>query len=1045
MVNREKQITSLLYGRVQWSTPVNPVVKFYGEMASNAGAGIKPQSSPQIKGLPIKPSPEEAENIRKYTINNEQKERKQKIDQPFDSIEESLNGWKLLDVSTNMDLIGVSIIPRYARIADQPLTHAVAAASSTQPSLVIRDMALHTPLHTVHVFTVPQIQWEPVRTLPQDQNPLTLGWFPETLGSINDGGPTRIIGLSTTLAPAIPDVVVKHIKERFDEGSEAAAITTLSFGLKAALRLTPVDSSSRNRDSLECLQPQFPDKDMKGGIQIKMTAESGHAHNADKSPGFQGSMAQTLNGYDLLTGTELGLSVLGATLQPEGSVESQFNEEFAQGAATPFVPVTRFDIAGYGASNFSEWEHPRALAQIAKVQFKVMVGRTAFEVVKFVSKIYPWGITVTRSVTIERRSGGGVIRKDSGWQAGSPGIFDFTTTQPTPYTFKPGLFRGCFDVKNIRPASNDVIKFTDPSPLTPFDTDVLQSSEVEMAPVYFDAKVKIDDQETVSVGILGFVQLKPKGQLLSPEAFRELIRRQHAIGGPVDTTLNIGNSGLRFRANRIEVDYTDNGSQINFVGIVRGQPVLPQNGSWSVIKMAAPGNTTDPQEAVSSDVSLGTPLFINNDWSPPSGNDMVVSSASGPYRFVDAADIFAAQPRYDYGFLQNTGSQAFLFRRPQIVSGTNEITSLLKPAFADPFALVTTKGVFPPIANAIEFPSVYKLVVQSSTGKFRLNAAVDFTNLRTPLVVMQDGSDQITLEYDQARLQFVLNEDNWSVQLDNFYQWTSLMGISKFSGIRYNLRSGTNQQSRLVNVQSLLKPEVQEALNFLPGMGAPSSVGDIDLGMTNASHEVKVHTSFQTPNLIPPPLKEKVELKLKGSAGVDSEYDTNTRVWQAFFGATAGAELQGKIPVVGIVFVVLGLELEVALGSSTSPTASTPTTAGFKSLEIDAYVGVGVGGNIGPFKAEAFIAVGIVFVYEDNTAKLGGLVKLEAEIDLKVVEISVSAELKGVIYKGDDPETPAVETGITLCDASGSVAVNISIFLIINISASYEYKTTQKL
>ena len=167
----------------------------------------------------------------------------------------------------------------------------------------------------------------------------------------------------------------------------------------------------------------------------------------------------------------------------------------------------------------------------------------------------------------------------------------------------------------------------------------------------------------------------------------------------------------------------------------------------------------------------------------------------------------------------------------------------------------------------------------------------------------------------------------------------------------------------------------------------------------------------------------------------------------------AGAELQGKIPILGggaggtglKAFIVLGLELEVGFGSSVSPTSSSDISLKFKSLEIAAYIGIGVSGKIGGFGAEAFIAVGVVFVYEDNTAKLGGLVKLEAEINLKIVVIEVSAELKGIIYKGDDPETSAIEIGANLCDASGEVAVNVSIFLVINISASYQYQTTKKL
>jgi len=1055
------KFASVLYAQISWEQPDKPIVTFKGDLILSTGVGIKPPSNPTIKSLPVQIDERTLGEIKKHEIDGQQRENKDEIDRTFDQLEKRLSGWKLLDVSTNMDLIGVSVSPSIFGSRDKlSMAAIVSNQQPTNHAFVVKDMAVNTPLSLVHVFTVPQVQWEPVRTLPEDQNIAALGWFPEYLGSATDGGPTRLFGMSQALSPIIPDVVVRQIREDFIQGNRAAALTTLSFGLKAAISLLPQNSPTRNADSLDILQPEFPQKKMKGGIQINLMAESGNPKSDSRSPGFEGFMAQTLNGYELFTGTELGLSVLGATFQPDASVENQFNKEFAIDGTARMVPVTRLDLSGYGASNFSEWDNPGAMASIGKVQFKIMVGRTAFEVVKFVSKIYPWGTTVTRSVTIERRSGGGVIRRDSGWQATQAGIFDFRVPveiPDNPYEFRPGVFRGCFDLNNIRPASNDIIEFIDPNP-DYIDPDPNYVYKVELAPVYFDANVQLDGQEDGTIfskGVLGFIQLEPKPdtkpeswkpRLLSAAALRQLITEQGAIGGPIDATLNIGNSGFRFRATRFEVDVTDNAGASNFIGVVRGQPALPNNGSWSVVKMAAPGNVADPQEAVSADVSRGTPLFIENSWNPPSGNIMDVNGTAGPYRFADPADLFAPQPRYDYGFMQNTGSQAFLFRRPVIVPGKNEISSNLKPAFADPFAMLTSKGVFPPIANSIEFPTAnYKLLIQSDTGKLRLNTPVHLNNLRIPLIVAQDGGDQIAIEYDQSDLRINLNYDDWDVELDNFFIWTSLMGISKFSGTRFSLRAGTSKQSKLVNVQSLLKPEIQDALNFLPGMGSPADVGDIDLGMTNAIREVSVHTRFKREiEILPAPNELKIEFS--GSTGVDSEYDSETGMWNAFSGTSVGIGLEGKVPLGGIFFVVYGLELEILFASSVSPTSSSSVPQNFKSLEIAAYVGVGIGGKVGPFKAEAFLAAGLVFVYENDTAKFGGLVKFEAEVTLikKILSVGISAELKGLYYKGDDPGTSVVESDVGLIDASGEAAINVSIFLIINISVSYPYEKTYR-
>ncbi len=1048
----KRTFSSVVFAQISWSQVDKPIVTFKGDLSLLSGVGIKPANEPVIRPLPVQPDNQTDSDIKKRSINSKLKKNKAKIDGVFNQLEKQMTGWRLLDVSTNMDLIGVSVSPYLFSGRDTTISRlALASGKSRTNAFVVKAMAVNTPLSVVHVFTVPQVQWEPVRTLPEDQNIATLGWFPEYLASATDGGPTRLIGLNQELSPIIPDVVARHIQKSFTEGSAATALTTLAFGLKAVMQLTPQGTGSRNADSLAIVQPEFSQKKLMGSMQIKMLAESGNPLSGTRSPGFEGFMAQTLNGYELFSATELGLSVLGATFQSDASVETLFNEEFSSDGSDPFVPVTRFDISGYGASNFSEWDNPGALAQIGKVQFKIMVGRTAFEVVKFVSKIYPWGMTVTRSVTIERRGGGGVIRKDSGWQATQAGIFDFRTDElAQPYTFRPGTLRGCFNTRNIRPASNDIISFTE------------AGEDVELAPVYLDADVQLDGQSGGTVfsrGILGFIQLAPKGKTLSVAAFQKLVIDQKAIGGPIDTMLNVSNSGFQFRAMRFEVDVTDNGGTTNFVGLVRGQPVLPNNGSWSVVKIAAPGNTVDPQEAVSADISRGTPLFIENTWQEPLDNRMNVSGPAGPFRFADPVDLFVPQPRYDYGFMQNTGSQAFLFRRPVIVSGTTEISSSLKPAFADPFALFTSKGVFPPIANVIEFPTAnYKLRVQAGTGKLQLSTPVTLSNPRAPLVMAQDGANQVVIEYDQSQLRYNLTYDDWNAELDTFFVWTSLAGISKLFGSRFSFQAGTTRQSKLVDVTSLMNPDIRDALSFIPGMAEDQRVKDIDLGMTNAGHEIKIVAGYscgieidvlsgdievkclpKLPDLDADPEefenKKSISLEISGGLETGVVFDLGAGSTSFFLDVGAGAELQGKIPIAGPFFMVLGLEVEV--GWSILPESSS-------SLEIAAYVGIGVGGNIGPFLAEAYLAVGLVFVYEDDTAKFGGLVKLEAEVDLVIVSVGISAELKGVYYKGDDPGTAATETNVSLIDASGEVAINVSIFLVINIGASYEYQTTIK-
>ncbi len=101
------------------------------------------------------------------------------------------------------------------------------------------------------------------------------------------------------------------------------------------------------------------------------------------------------------------------------------------------------------------------------------------------------------------------------------------------------------------------------------------------------------------------------------------------------------------------------------------------------------------------------------------------------------------------------------------------------------------------------------------------------------------------------------------------------------------------------------------------------------------------------------------------------------------------------------------------------------------------------------FKAYAYLGVGFVFIYDftTDTPKYGGLVRFEAGIDLKIVKVKLLAELKGVVYK-KDVALPPPDVGTkdkTLCDYTGKVKLQVDIFLIISISATYTVTGTKEL
>ena len=75
----------------------------------------------------------------------------------------------------------------------------------------------------------------------------------------------------------------------------------------------------------------------------------------------------------------------------------------------------------------SKWANDDALfSQVSKAEFNVYTGRTSHELVQVVTKEYPFGAKMVRTITIFRMSNGYVARVDSGWNAQTPGLYDFS-------------------------------------------------------------------------------------------------------------------------------------------------------------------------------------------------------------------------------------------------------------------------------------------------------------------------------------------------------------------------------------------------------------------------------------------------------------------------------------------------------------------------------------------------------------------------------------------------------------------------------------------
>ncbi|HZW65964.1 MAG TPA: hypothetical protein VFF23_09765, partial [Hanamia sp.] len=364
--------------------------------------------------------------------------------------------FNLLDVSTNADLLGVSIGFVNEEYIFQE-TFKVEPAENTQNPISIQGMDVVASGRFVRIFTVPQISWEPLINIPTPDatNPPTP--FDPPLGILrfdDDGFPALIGNTGKEPVAVAPISATKELVEKYnhDNNFKAWSLFTLPNGMAAIGRYNQTNyylpKPNNEGAKIDLVNANF-NNGTSAGWQI--VTKSGANPNEDNSV-FEGMTFQQTNVHNILVaGT---WSILGK------SPTTIFNNEFANQMRYRGVPLERYDFTGYGAQVFSQWLNKNAeIAQVSQSIFDVWRGRVAKEIVQVRSIIYPWGIRVVRTITMYRSSTGFEYRIDSGWRADSDGVYNFLTlNEPNVgYDFHPGLVKGVYDVRNI--VENDLAPY----------------------------------------------------------------------------------------------------------------------------------------------------------------------------------------------------------------------------------------------------------------------------------------------------------------------------------------------------------------------------------------------------------------------------------------------------------------------------------------------------------------------------------------------------------------------------------------------------------
>jgi hypothetical protein len=592
----------------------------------------------------------------------------------------------LLDVSTNADLFGVEFfLPRSSAAA-------------------IDQMALAIPGSNVAVFTVPQISWEPMKS-----DPAVAG-----LHAADDGGPSAFKVETVNLVRIEPAAALHFLENEVDAGAPFDAHFTLPFGLVANVH---AEQFPQMGGTFRLTQPAFVD--FSGGLQLTLGAPNPEVEDA--------SLPGTCSAID-----PYGVAVLSS------NVATMFNDEFLTGTISmqppppPRVPVKRIDFSGYGASTFSDWRDSKTEVGIVKAQFEVLVGRTAREIVKAQSNLYPWAARVVRTITIERQNAGWVYRADSGWQASSEGVFVFPTKQQPDYLghVHPGAVLGVVNIRNIREVKGGLT--------TAFGLEYQQ--------VLFDADVVINNAFQVTHGghreagrqlvpsrdVAGYVQLTP-GDGADRQHLAELLKKTGPVGGPIACVGNVGGpGGPQLTAVSMDASIDTTGPDAQLVAALRGSLALPKDGAWTIAKQVG------ASVPAALDPKFHLPLIQNNDTDP------------GKWHFADPADIGQiATPNIAYGLVQGTGTQKMFFARPSIDEAAPATFQLpAPPHLADIGALLNATGLFPDLGAALPFTTIPPLGVSGTDLSFQ-PAPFQLTG-QTPKPLVDFGAVKILLDYSDG-------------------------------------------------------------------------------------------------------------------------------------------------------------------------------------------------------------------------------------------------------------------------------------------------------
>lgn len=667
-----------------------------------------------------------------------------------------LTALALLDLSTNVDLFGVALGPELRAVAERGIggeaveLSAGPQARASKPPFALQDMSLAFNGALAVTFALPQVSWEPMEVAPLPAGtpapppgtPVTPeGPLAPTPAS---DGPPLVLSApdSQQLVPFAPEPVLTNNIHNVATGHPFFALFSLPFGLEAL-----ISEPNRPRGKGGFLQsggrferqiPRFSGarpEQLSGAVALTLEPRHAALPNAKFS------------GVTIVT-DPYGTSVLG------GDVADIFSSEFDKDPSARGVPLRRIDLSGYGASIFSDWTDPNAPSTaVIKVQFETSIGRTAFEVIKVQSLLFPYCVKVVRTVTIQRQNPGWVLRSDSGWRAASDGTFAFPAKRGFDGYVHPGALTGVYDVRNIGESG-------------PIET----VSSVDYQPVLFDADIGVNPSLKLRSGgsggrvpsrhLVGYVQLT-YGDAPALADLKALFDKVGPFTPAISCTVEAGAfpsaPGTVLRCSAFEISVVERSTSASVPALaaaLRGAPTIPRAGGWSLGRR---GFRDTAPAALPGDFPV--PLV------QPAGSEDF-------WHVADVADVLALdKPSTYYSLLHSTGTHKVLFESPRIPTspaavpaGTPAGLQFPKPPpplpggtanqgspnLGDLAAILNSTGLFPNLGAAISLLKGAAEHIETTTAGFKYSKTHDFPPDMQSLV-LDAGVLNIKLQYADTR------------------------------------------------------------------------------------------------------------------------------------------------------------------------------------------------------------------------------------------------------------------------------------------------------